>query len=306
MAEKSYWTGSEIYICDKELAQAFHMARTLGMPLLIEGEPGTGKTELPLQYAGDKKLDLFVYPVGSKSNVEQFVAKFDHVKYLRDSQIEVLNSQREEKGLEGKLSTGGRNTEQLDDYIIQGPATEAYLSHNSVLLIDEIDKAPREFPNDLLYALSHRKFVMPESGKVVEVDEDNMPTIVITSNREQELPTAFKGRCIYHYIQFPEPEIMHQIVRKHHPDANEKTVNSAINVLYQLRKMGLERSPSTRELLNWLKYLKSFSESESLEKIANLSGIGALIKTQPDIEKVKQKLFSDSTGDDFRGLSNFN
>lgn len=306
MAEKSYWTGSEIYICDKELAQAFHMARTLGMPLLIEGEPGTGKTELPLQYARDKQLDLFVYPVGSKSNVEQFVAKFDHVKYLRDSQIEVLNSQREEKGLDGKLSTGGRTTENLDDYILTGPASKAYLSHNSVLLIDEIDKAPREFPNDLLYALSHRKFVMPESGRVIEVDEENMPAIVITSNREQELPTAFKGRCIYHYIQFPEPEIMHEIVRKHHPDANDKTVNAAINVLYQLRKMGLERSPSTRELLNWLKYLKSFSESESLEKIANLSGLGALIKTQPDIERVKEKLFSDSTGNDFRGLSNFN
>lgn len=276
------------------------------MPLLIEGEPGTGKTELPLQYASNKKLDLFVYPVGSKSNVEQFVAKFDHVKYLRDSQIEVLNSQREEKGLEGKLSTGGRTTEKLDDYILKGPAAESYLSPNSVLLIDEIDKAPREFPNDLLYALSHRKFVMPESGRVIEVSEEQMPAIVITSNREQELPTAFKGRCIYHYIEFPEPEIMHQIVRKHHPEMNEKTVNSAINVLYQLRRMGLERSPSTRELLNWLKYLKSFSDSESLEKISQMSGLGALIKTQPDIEKVKQKLFSDSTGNDFRGLSNFN
>ena len=306
MAEKSYWTGSDIYICDKELAQSFHMARTLGMPLLIEGEPGTGKTELPLQYAEDKKLDLFVYPVGSKSNVEQFVAKFDHVKYLRDSQIEVLNSQREEKGLDGKLSTGGRSTENLDDYILQGPATESYLSPNSVLLIDEIDKAPREFPNDLLYALSHRKFVMPESGKVVEVGEDDMPAIVITSNREQELPTAFKGRCIYHYIQFPEPEIMHQIVKKHHPEANEKTVNAAIAILYQLRKMGLERAPSTRELLNWLKYLKSFSEAESLEKIEKLSGLGALVKTQPDIERVKQKLFSDTAGGDYRGLSNFN
>ncbi|MEO1050039.1 MAG: MoxR family ATPase [Bacteroidota bacterium] len=305
MAEKSYWTGSDNYICDPELAQSFHMARTLGMPLLIEGEPGTGKTELPLQYAQSKQLDLFVYPVGSKSNVEQFVAKFDHVKYLRDSQIEVLNNQREEKGLETKLSTGGRSTEQLDDYILKGPATESYLSPNSVLLIDEIDKAPREFPNDLLYALSHRKFVMPESGRVVEISEEEMPAIVITSNREQELPTAFKGRCIYHYIEFPEPETMHKIVRKHYVDLNDKTVNAAINVLYQLRRMGLERSPSTRELLNWLKYLKSFSDMEALEKVEKLSGLGALIKTQPDLELVKQKLFSDS-GEDMRGLSNFN
>ena len=305
MAETSYWTGSDIYLCDKELAQAFHMARTLGMPLLIEGEPGTGKTELPLQYAGDKKLDLHVYPVGSKSNVEQFVAKFDHVKYLRDSQIEVLNSQREEKGLDSRLSTGGRSTEQLNDYILMGPAAQAYSTPNSVLLIDEIDKAPREFPNDLLYALSHRKFVMPESGKVIEISEDQMPAIVITSNREQELPTAFKGRCIYHYIEFPEPDIMHKIVKKHHPKANEKTVNAAINVFYQLRRMGLERAPSTRELLNWLKYLKSFSAVDALEKIEKLSGIGALIKTQPDIERVKQKLFG-TQGEDLRGLSNFN
>ncbi|MCB0846695.1 MAG: AAA family ATPase, partial [Bacteroidetes bacterium] len=195
MAETSIWTGSDQYLCDDQLAQAFHMARVLGMPLLIEGEPGTGKTELPIQYAKSLNLELFVYPVGSKSTVEKFVARFDHVKYLRDSQVEVLNAQREEKGLT-PLSTSGRNTENLDDYVAMGAAAMAYSSPNSVLLIDEIDKAPREFPNDLLYALSHRKFIMPESGRVVEIDEANMPAIVITSNREQELPTAFKGRCI--------------------------------------------------------------------------------------------------------------
>ncbi|MDP5120041.1 MAG: MoxR family ATPase, partial [Spirosomaceae bacterium] len=199
MALTEYWNGSQKYICDAELAQAFHMARVLGMPLLIEGEPGTGKTELPIQYAKDANVPLFVYPTGSKSNVEQFVARFDHVKYLRDSQIEILNAQREEKGLQNKLSTGGRNSENLADYVVKGPAAQAYSTPNSVLLIDEIDKAPREFPNDLLYALSHRKFVMPESDEVIEISEEEMPAIVITSNREQELPTAFKGRCIYHY-----------------------------------------------------------------------------------------------------------
>ena len=121
------------------------MARVLGMPLLIEGEPGTGKTELPIQFAENLGLELFVYPVGSKSTVEQFVAKFDHVKYLRDSQVEVLNAQRSQQGLSG-LSTGGRSTEQLDDYVIMGPGAKAYSTPNSVLLIDEIDKAPREFP----------------------------------------------------------------------------------------------------------------------------------------------------------------
>lgn len=290
MADKTYWTGSDKYICDPELAQAFHMARTLGMPLLIEGEPGTGKTELPLQYAEQANLDLFVYPVGSKSNVDQFVAKFDHVKYLRDSQIEVLNSQRAEKGLESELTTGGRNTENLNDYIVQGPATQSYLSPNSVLLIDEIDKAPREFPNDLLYALSHRKFVMPESGKVVEVSEDEMPAIVITSNREQELPTAFKGRCIYHYIHFPDPETMREIVLKHYPKADDDIIKVAIEIFYQLRKLGLERAPSTRELLNWLKYIQTFAKDESLKMLTNLSGVGALIKTQDDLKRVQRSL----------------
>ena len=303
MAETSFWTGSDIYLCDNELAQAFHMSRVLGMPLLIEGEPGTGKTELPLQYAKDLNLDMFVFPVGSKSNVEQFVAKFDHVKYLRDSQIEVLNSQRTEKGMETLLSTGGRSTERMDDYLLMGPAAKAYSTPNSVLLIDEIDKAPREFPNDLLYALSHRKFVMPESGRVIETNETDMPAIVITSNREQELPTAFKGRCIYHYIQFPEPAVMGEIVRKHYPKADEEIVKVAIDIFYHLRRLGLERAPSTRELLNWLKYIRTFSKKEAIEKINKLEGIGALIKTQADLEMVQKRILNN---EDFGKRSGFN
>ncbi|MGB3466062.1 MAG: MoxR family ATPase [Cyclobacteriaceae bacterium] len=296
MAETSYWNGSDKYLCDKELAQAFHMARTLGMPLLIEGEPGTGKTELPIHYANDKNLNLHVYPVGSKSNVEQFVARFDHVKYLRDSQVEILNAQREEKGLESSLSTGERNTEDLTDYVVKGPAALAYSQPNSVLLIDEIDKAPREFPNDLLYALSHRKFIMPESGEVIEVSEEAMPAIVITSNREQELPTAFKGRCIYHYIHFPDQEVMGNIIAKHHPTLESKVVKSALDIFYHLRRLGLERAPTTREILNWLKYMKDMGPEEAVNKIAGLEGIGVLIKTQADMEKVQRMLGNNSIG----------
>ena len=291
MAFKSYWTGSEKYLCDRELAQSFHIARTLGMPLLIEGEPGTGKTELPLQYAQDQGIPLFVYPTGSKSNIDQFVAKFDHVKYLRDSQIEILNAQRSEKGMETKLSTAGRDTENLKDYVAKGPAAKAFGSPNSVLLIDEIDKAPREFPNDLLYALSHRKFIMPESGEVISVSEDEMPAIVITSNREQELPTAFKGRCIYHYIHFPEADVMRDIIAKHFPAIDTKIVSTALDIFYHLRNLGLERAPTTRELLNWLKYIKSFASDEAIQKLERLDGIGVLIKTQSDLEKMQQKLF---------------
>lgn len=288
MANTSIWTGSDKYLCDDELAQAFHMARVLGMPLLIEGEPGTGKTELPIQFSKDTGTDLFVFPVGSKSTVDQFVAKFDHVKYLRDSQIEVLNAQREEKKLAKKLSTGGRSTERLDDYILMGPGAKAYSTPNSILLIDEIDKAPREFPNDLLYALSHRKFILPESGREIAVSEEDMPTIVITSNREQELPTAFKGRCIYHYITFPEPQLMLQIVNKHYPKANADIVQKCINLFYQLRELGLERAPSTRELLNWLKYLNTLEKNEAITKIEKLEGIGVLVKTQADLKVVQR------------------
>lgn len=290
MANTSMWTGSDQYLCDDELAQVFHMSRVLGMPLLIEGEPGTGKTELPIQFARDLGLELFVYPVGSKSTVEQFVAKFDHVKYLRDSQVEVLNAQREEKGLEG-LSTNGRKTEQLDDYVNLGPGAQAYSAPNSVLLIDEIDKAPREFPNDLLYALSHRKFVLPESGKVIEATEAEMPAIVITSNREQELPTAFKGRCVYHYLSFPQPEMMRKIVAKHFPVVEEELVERCIQLFYQLRQLGLDRAPSTRELLNWLKYLNTFSHQEAIAKLEAKEGMGALVKTETDLEKVKRRMF---------------
>ncbi len=291
MANTQPWTGSQHYLCDRELAQAFHMARTIGMPLLLEGEPGTGKTELPIQFAKDQGLELFVFPVGSKSSVEQFVAKFDHVKYLRDSQIEVLNAQRAEKGLDKQLSTGGRSTERLEDYVLKGPAAQAFASPNSVLLIDEIDKAPREFPNDLLYALSHRKFIMPESGEVIEVSEEDMPAIVITSNREQELPTAFKGRCIYHYISFPEPEMMREIVEKHHPEIGEELEERCISLFYQMRSLGLERAPATRELLSWIKYLKSFEEAEALTKVDRVEGLGVLVKTQPDLEKLKRRFF---------------
>ena len=289
MALTEMWTGSEHYLCDAELAQAFHIARVLGMPLLIEGEPGTGKTELPLQYAKDNNLDLFVYPVGSKSTVEQFVAKFDHVKYLRDSQIEVLNSQRSEQGLEKRLSTGGRSTENMNDYIIMGPGAKAYSQPNSVLLIDEIDKAPREFPNDLLYALSHRKFIMPESGQEISVSETDMPAVVITSNREQELPTAFKGRCIYHYINFPSQELMSKIVKKHYPTISDDLLSKAMSIFYQLRELNLERAPATRELLSWLKYLNAFDQKKAFDMINQLDGIGVLIKTKKDLERIVRR-----------------
>ena len=146
--------------------------------------------------------------------------------------------------------------------------------------------------------------MMPESGEIIEVSEKNMPAIVITSNREQELPTAFKGRCIYHYIHFPEPEMMREIIARHHPKIDDKVVQVASDIFYHLRNIGLERAPTTREILNWLTYAKQFSSEEAIEKIQKLEGVGALIKTQSDLEKV-QKLILQGP-DDFqkRSLAN--
>ena len=143
---------------------------------------------------------------------------------------------------------------------------------------------------DRLYALSHRKFILPESGKEISISEEDMPAIVITSNREQELPTAFKGRCIYHYITFPEPQMMLQIVNKHYPKANAEIVQKCINLFYQLRELGLERAPSTRELLNWLKYLNTLEKNEAITKIEKLEGVGVLVKTQADMKVVRRSM----------------
>ena len=134
---------------------------------------------------------------------------------------------------------------------------------------------------------------MPESGQVIEISEEEMPAIVITSNREQELPTAFKGRCIYHYIHFPEADTMREIIAKHYPKVENKIVDVALDIFYQLRKLGLERSPTTRELLNWLKYIKAFSTEEAISKIVKLEGIGALIKTQTDLERIQKMILKD-------------
>ena len=131
---------------------------------------------------------------------------------------------------------------------------------------------------------------MPESGEVIEISEEEMPAIVITSNREQELPTAFKGRCIYHYIDFPDQEVMGKIIEKHHPKLDEQVVKVALDVFYHLRRLGLERAPTTREILNWLKYMSDTSPKEAVEKIKGLEGVGALIKTQSDMERINRSL----------------
>jgi MoxR-like ATPase len=291
MARLDEFRASEKYILDEDLAKAFLIARILGKPLLLEGEPGTGKTKLAQEYAGYAGLPLFEFPVTSESKVQHLVSSFDDVLRLMDSQAVIANAQMERAGLETRLDLKGRRIDNLHDYVRLGPLARAYQTPNAVLLIDEIDKAPREFPNNLLYAINDRKAIVPETGEVIETTLETMPAIVITSNHEQDLPAPFIRRCVYHYIEFPNPQRMREIVRLHHPDANEPLVEAAITVFYQLRDLGLQRKPSTSEILDWLTYLK-LNDRISPEDLKKLEGYQALVKHKDDLpmlEAIRQQ-----------------
>jgi len=282
MARLDEFSGSDMYILDDDLAKAFLIARILGKPLLLEGEPGTGKTKLAQEYAGHTGLPIFEFPVTSESKVAHLVSHFDDVMRLMDSQAVIANAQMEQAGLDTRLDLGDRRIDNLNDYVRLGPLATSYQSPNSVLLIDEIDKAPREFPNNLLYVINDRKAVIPETGEVIETSLENTPTIVITSNHEQDLPAPFIRRCVYHYIEFPNPGRMREILRLHHPDANETMVEAAIAVFYQLRDLGLQRKPSTSEIIDWLTYLKRNGQV-SPEDLKRLEGYQTLVKHKDDL-----------------------
>jgi MoxR-like ATPase len=291
MAKLDEFSGSDMYILDDDLAKAFLIARILGKPLLLEGEPGTGKTKLAQEYAGHTDLPIFEFPVTSESKVSHLVSHFDDVMRLMDSQAVIANAQMEQAGLETRLDMGDRRIDNLDDYVRLGPLAKAYRSPNSVLLIDEIDKAPREFPNNLLYVINDRKAIIPETGEVIETSLKDMPTIVITSNHEQDLPAPFIRRCVYHYIEFPNSKRMREILRLHHPDANKKMVEAAIAVFYQLRDLGLQRKPSTSEIIDWMTYLKGNGQI-SPEDLKRLEGYQTLIKHKDDLpalESIREK-----------------
>ncbi len=271
------------YIANRSIAMSIFLAMRLGKPLLVEGPAGVGKTEIAKVMA--KALDTRLIRLQCYEGLDA-----THALYEWNYQHQLLYLKMEE----GKTTTTEALQENIfsDTFLLKRPILEAITQDKSpVLLIDEIDKAPREFPNDLLYALSHRRFVLPESGRTIEVSEDDMPAIVITSNREQELPTAFKGRCIYHYISFPEPELMRQIVGKHFSNIDEELLQRCIQLFYQFRQLGLERAPSTRDLLNWLKYLRNFEVDEAMAKLEAREGLGVLIKTQSDMIRVKRNSY---------------
>jgi len=284
--DKKLFKGTSTYLLDPKLSEAFHIARLLEKPLLLEGEPGTGKTKLAQEFASKEKCPIFEVPITSESKVSLLVSRFDEVQRLMDAQAAVANAQMKQAGIKMQIETGGRKVNNLNEYIHLGPLAKAFSTPGSILLLDEIDKAPRELPNNLLFLLSERRIVIPETQQTIACAEGEMPIIVITSNHEQDLPAPFIRRCIYNYIEFPPPEKMRNIIRMHHPGANEKIVTAAIEIFYQLRELELTRKPSTSEILDWISYLvrTNVIDSKIVEK---LHGGQTLIKHKDDRELLK-------------------
>jgi len=231
------FTGTKEYISTKDLTIAVNAAITLERPLLVKGGPGTGKTELAKQVATSLGLEIFEWSIKSTTRAQQGLYEYDAVSRLRDSQI------------------GDKNVSDIKRYIKKGKIWNAFVSKTkSVLLIDEIDKADVEFPNDLLQELDKMEFFVYETGEVIK--SKNRPIVIITSNNEKELPDAFLRRCFFHYIQFPDKETLIKIVNVHFPNIKKNLLDRALQRFFEIRETpGLKKKPSTSEVLDWLKLL---------------------------------------------------
>ncbi len=263
--------GTENYISTRDLNLAVNASITLQRPLLIKGEPGTGKTMLAFEVAEALGKELITWHVKSSTTAQQGLYEYDAVSRLRDSQL------------------GDERVNDISNYIKKGKLWEAFESDEQVvLLIDEIDKADIEFPNDLLLELDRMEFYCYELRKTINAKV--RPIIIITSNNEKELPDAFLRRCFFHYISFPDRETLKAIVRVHYPKLENKLVENAMNVFYNLREIdGLKKKPSTSELIDWLKLIMvgKITESELgsvdfSEKLPPFAG--ALLKNEQDHE----------------------
>ncbi len=270
--------GTESYIATPDLAVAVNAAIALERPLLVKGEPGTGKTELAFQVAGALGAPLITWHVKSTTKAAQGLYEYDAVTRLRDSQL------------------GDPRVGDVKNYIKRGKLWEAFdAPQRPVLLIDEIDKADIEFPNDLLLELDRMEFFVYETGETVKAKL--RPVILITSNNEKELPDAFLRRCFFHYIKFPDRETMQAIVDVHFPGIKQKLVSEALTSFYNLREMpGLKKRPSTSELLDWLKLLladditpETLREHDTKKLIPPL--YGALLKNEQDLHLFERLAF---------------
>ncbi len=272
------FTGTERYVATEDLQMAVNAAVTLQRPLLIKGEPGTGKTMLAEEVAEALGLRLIPWHIKSTTKAQQGLYEYDAVSRLRDSQL------------------GDNRVQDIANYIKPGKLWEAFAAEEQVvLLIDEIDKADIEFPNDLLLELDRMEFHVYETGETVRAQL--RPVVIITSNNEKELPDAFLRRCFFHFIKFPERDTMAQIVAVHFPEIQKKLVQEALDIFFEVRKVpGLKKKPSTSELIDWLKLLlsdnipdQSLAERDPTKVIPPL--YGALLKNEQDVHLLEKLAF---------------
>ena len=271
------FSGTNTYVAGKDLMVAVNAAITLQRPLLVKGEPGTGKTELAFQIADSLGLRLIQWTVKSTTRAAQGLYEYDAVSRLRDSQL------------------GDERVRDIRNYIRPGKLWDAFASDERVvLLIDEIDKADIEFPNDLLQELDKMSFDVTETGDTIEAR--HRPIVVITSNNEKELPDAFLRRCFFHYIQFPDPETLQKIVDVHYPGIKQDLVRAALTQFYEIREQpGLKKKPSTSEALDWIRLLvaedvEARDLRESPTKVLPKLH-GALLKNEQDVHLFERLAF---------------
>ena len=279
------FTGTDNYVATQDLKLAVNAAITLKRPLLVKGEPGTGKTMLAEEVAQSLGMPLLQWHIKSTTKAQQGLYEYDAVSRLRDSQMADLD--------------GGERVKNIENYIIQGVLWQAFTADEPVaLLIDEIDKADIEFPNDLLREIDRMEFYCYETSQLIKAK--NRPLVFITSNNEKELPDAFLRRCFFHYIKFPEAETMRQIVAVHYPNLKKELLNVAMKTFFDIRNLpGLKKKPSTSELLDWLKLL--VAEDIPLEalqtqddKVAVPPLVGALLKNEQDVTLFEKLVFMQS------------
>ncbi len=271
------FTGTDSYVATDDLTMAVNAAVTLERPLLVKGEPGTGKTELARQVSASLGLPMIEWHIKSTTKAQQGLYEYDAVSRLRDSQL------------------GDARVHDVGNYIKKGKLWQAFGADGKVvLLIDEIDKADIEFPNDLLQELDRMEFHVYETGETVKAI--HRPIVIITSNNEKELPDAFLRRCFFHYIRFPDIDTMRQIVEVHHPGIKEQLLTTALTQFYEVRDTaGLKKKPSTSEVLDWLKLLLAEDLSPEDLKRDGANALpklhGALLKNEQDVHLFERLAF---------------